>query len=79
MEWVFLNINLDNNFDKNDPDTIILNRLLALYIKFEKRKELKKELIEELTPAAWHSYRWWDSCMSGDEKKEIGQMSIEEL
>ena len=36
------NINLDNNFDEDDPDTIILMRLLAWHIKFEKSKELKK-------------------------------------
>ena len=35
-------INLDGNFDKDDPDTITLIRLLAWRIKFEKRKELKK-------------------------------------
>ena len=36
------NINLDNNFDEDDPDTIIVIRLLAWHIKFEKRKALKK-------------------------------------
>ena len=36
------NINLDNNFDEDDPDTIILVRLLAWHIKFEKRRTLKK-------------------------------------
>ena len=36
------NINLDNNFDEDEPDTIILIRLLAWHIKFIKRKELKK-------------------------------------
>ena len=36
------NINLGNNFDAVDADTIILIRLLAWHIKFEKRKELKK-------------------------------------
>ena len=36
------NINLDNNFDEDDTDTIILIRRLACTIKFEKRKELKK-------------------------------------
>ena len=36
------NINLDNNFDEDDPDTIILIRLLAWHIKFEKRRALKK-------------------------------------
>ena len=36
------NINLDNNFDEDDPDTVIIIRLLAWHIKFEKRKVLKK-------------------------------------
>ena len=35
------NINLDNNFDEDDPDSIILVKLLAWHIKFEKRKALK--------------------------------------
>ena len=34
------NINLDDNFDKEDPNTIILIRLLAWHTKFAKRKEL---------------------------------------
>ena len=34
------NINLDNNFDEDDSDSIIVIRLLAWHIKFEKRKEL---------------------------------------
>ena len=42
------NINLDYNFDEDDPDTINLIKLLAWRIKFEKCKELKKELSEEL-------------------------------
>ena len=37
-----LNIKFDNNFDEDDPNTIILIRLLAWHIKFEKRKALKK-------------------------------------
>ena len=36
------NINLENNFDKDDPDTIILITFLAWNIKFEKRKAPKK-------------------------------------
>ena len=36
------NINLDNNFDEDDPDTIILTRLLTWHIKSNKRKALKK-------------------------------------
>ena len=38
----FNNINLDNNFDEDDLDTIIVIRPLAWHIKFEKRKALKK-------------------------------------
>ena len=34
------NINIDNNFDEDDLDTIILIRLLAWHTKFEKRREL---------------------------------------
>ena len=33
-------INLDNDFDENDPDAIILIRTLAWHIIFEKHKEL---------------------------------------
>ena len=36
------NINLDINFNEDDPDTIILIRLLVWHIKFEKGKALKK-------------------------------------
>ena len=34
------NTNLDNNFDVDDPDTIILIRFLSWHIKFEEHKEL---------------------------------------
>ena len=72
-------INLDNNFDEDDPDTKILLRLLARHIEFEKRKEFKKKLNKELMPRASHSKRWWDCCVSEDEKKETNPMFIEEL
>ena len=45
-------ISLDDNFDEDDLHTIVLVRLLAWQIKFEKRKALKKELNKKLTPAA---------------------------
>ena len=38
------NISFDDNFDEDDPDTIILIRLLAWHIKFVKRKEIKKRV-----------------------------------
>ena len=36
------NINLDKNFDEDDPDIIICIILLAWHVKFVKRKVLKK-------------------------------------
>ena len=38
----FNNTNLDNNFDEDDPDTIILIRILAWHSKFKKRRAFKK-------------------------------------
>ena len=73
------NINLDNNFDEYDPDTIILIKLSAWHINFEKRKELKKMLNEELWSIGWHPNRWCDRCMSKDEKKEIDPVFFKEL
>ena len=46
------NINLDNNFDEDESDTIIFIRHLAWCNKFYKRKELKKKISEELMPIA---------------------------
>ena len=43
------NINLDNpNYGEDDPDTIILIRILAWHIKFEKCKEHKTIYVKEL-------------------------------
>ena len=44
------NINLDNDFNEDDPGTIIHVILLACHTRFEKRKALKKESNEELLP-----------------------------
>ena len=42
-----ININLDDtNYDDDDFDAIIHVKLLAWYVKFRKRIELKKELSE---------------------------------
>ena len=30
-------------------------------------------------PAVWHASRWWNWCMSEDEKKEVDPMFIEDL
>ena len=66
-----ISINLDNHFNEDAPDTVIFGRFLAWYIKFEKRKALKKKISEEFMPVAWHLKRWWNFSMPEDEKKEI--------
>ena len=64
------NIDLDTNFEEDDPDAIIIIRLLAWDIKSEKRKPFKKKLNEKLMPAAWHPKRWWDFSVSENEGKK---------
>ena len=76
---IFLhNSNLDNNFDEDDPHTIIyiLSYILLIYYKtfglaykFEKRKALKKDLKKELIEIAWYPKRSWNFRMSEIIKK----------
>ena len=51
--------------------TIILVRLLAWHIKFQNAKNLKRKTSEEIMPIAWHPKRWWNFCMSEDEKNKM--------
>ena len=67
MKHVFLNVFCSQN------------NVFIKHTKFEKRKELDKELNEELMLVAWHPKRWWDCCVSEDEKMEIDSMFIKEL
>ena len=36
----------------------------------KKRKAQKAKIKKELMPIAWHPSRYWDWCMSEDEKKK---------
>ena len=72
-----INLDDDNNFYEDDTDTIINVRLLAWLNKFEKPKALKKTIDEELMLVAWHPTRWWDWCLSEDEKKRIDSIFTE--
>ena len=60
------NVNLDNNFDEDDPDTIILIKFLVWHIKVKKRKALEKNISEELMPVAWHPKRCLSFCTAED-------------
>ena len=37
---------------------------------YQKSKAQKAKIKEELLPIAWHPSRWWNWCVSEDEKKE---------
>ena len=61
------NIILDNNFDKDNPDTII--QTFNLVNQIWKTQGTKKKISKELMPPAWHPNRWWNFCMPEEEKK----------
>ena len=54
----------DDDYVYND------NKMIKWYKGYKKRKAQKAQIQKELIPIAWHSSRWWNWCMSEDEKKE---------
>ena len=44
------------------------DRLIKWYDGYKNRKTQKAQIKEELLPTAWHPSRYWDWCMSEDEK-----------
>ena len=50
------------------------NRLIKRYDGYKKRKAQKAKIKEELLLIAWHPSRWWDWCMSEDEKQETEKL-----
>ena len=57
-------INLDNNFDEDDLDTIIHIRFLGLHSNFKNHRAFKEKISEELMPVAWHPKWSWNFCMT---------------
>ena len=45
--------------------------LITLRDAYRKRKAQKAKIKEELMPVAWHPDRWWNWCVTEDEKKEL--------
>ena len=50
------------------------DRLIKWYAGYKKRKAQKAKIKDELMPIAWHPSRWWDWCVTQDEKKETEQL-----
>ena len=55
---------------RDDNDDWYDNKLIERYNGYKKRKAQKAKIKEELLPIAWHSSKYWDWCMSEDEKQE---------
>ena len=46
------------------------DEIIEWYNDYKKRKAQKAKIKEELLPIAWHPLRWWDWCMSEDERRD---------
>ena len=50
------------------------DELTTWYAGYNKHKALKMQIGKELLRIGWHPSRWWDWCMSEDEKKETEKL-----
>ena len=61
----------DDGGDYWDDDK---NKFFEWYDGYRKPKARKTSIKEELLPIAWHTLRYWDWCMSEDEKRETEKL-----
>ena len=57
----------DDDGDHWDDDE---DKYFEQYNSYQPQKAQKASIKEELPPIAWHPSRYWDWCMSEDEKRE---------
>ena len=50
------------------------DKLIEWYDGSQKGKARKTKIKEELLPSIWYPSRWWDWCISEDEKKETKKL-----
>ena len=50
------------------------DEIIEWYSGYQKCKTQKAKIKEELKPIAWHPSRWWNWCMTKDEKKETEKL-----
>ena len=53
---------------------MIMKIIFKCYDGYQKRKAQKASIKEELMDIAWHPSRYWDWCMSEDEKQETEKL-----
>ena len=62
------------------PDWFITQKMCEKYqndeviLNYQKRKEEKKHIKEELLPITWHPDRWWDWCLDENEKNVVKEL-----
>ena len=50
------------------------DKFFEWYDGYKKRKAQKAKIKKELMPIAWHPSRWWDWCISEEEKNETKKL-----
>ena len=71
-DWFVIQEQIDAWYDDkywNNDDEII-----EWYNSYKKRRAQKASIKKELMPIAWHPSKWWDWCISKDEKKETEKL-----
>ena len=71
--WMWYNDYYDDDGDHwdNDDDE---EKFFEWYDGYKKRKAQEISIKKEFTPIAWHLPRYWDWCISKDEKKRNRKM-----
>ena len=59
----------------DDLDYCNDDRLIEWYDGYKKRKVQKASIKDKLMPIAWYPSRYWDWCMSEDEKRDTEALS----
>ena len=44
--------------------------MIKWYEYYKKQKAQRANIKKDLMPTAWHPSKWWDWCVTEDEKKE---------
>ena len=75
-DWV--DMSCDDYYDDDDNHSWCdwYDKFFEWHESYQKRKAQKASITEELLPIAWHPSRYWDWCMSEDEKKNRKIMGI---
>ena len=75
-DWFFtrdwIDMSCDDYYDDDDNHSWCdwYDKFFEWHESYQKRKAQKASITEELLPIAWHPSRYWDWCMSEDEKKK---------